>query len=185
MEEKKQQWKFYERPGYFGKRKAEMIQFYDDNFGKENWRLVWEWGELRLEWLMAVQIYEDAYYNFLQTIPKIAATLVMLTANVYDNNMSNIKSDLDYNIQETPATHLQDISIRRCLIRLGKWFKGHELIQIRHNSESYLGQQLSPGRVPFHLPEMIKQPQLEGWWEPNTIEAFYQSNKVVEIRIRK
>jgi hypothetical protein len=182
IEQSIEQWKFYERPGYFGRRKAEVLQGYDTKFGKDNWRLVWEWGELRLEWLMAIQLYEDGYYNFLKDSLPIYNELVLKVGEVYDNNISNIKSGLDYTKQETPATHLQDIAIRRCMVRFGAWFQGKTVIQIRHNSDSPTGRILSPGRVPFHLPQMIKQPQLIGWWEPNTVEAFYQSNKIIEIK---
>lgn len=178
-----QVWQFFERPGYFGKHKAEKFRQYNNQFGRGNWRMIWWWGSLRLDWLMAVQIYEDAYYHYLLDNHELVVDLVNTASDVYDNNVSNIKAGLDYTHQETPATHLQDISVRRCLIRLSEWFQGDTLIQIRHNSNNSIGQKLSPGNVPFHLPDMIKQPPLEGWWEANTVEAFYQSNKIIETLV--
>lgn len=175
-------WRFKERPGYFGKRKADKFSAYDRRFGKGNWRIMWMWGERVLEWLMAVQLYEDAYYHYLLSHPDFLDDLVQNTREVYDNARSNVQSGLDYAMQETPATHLQDISVRRCLIRLGRWFEGDQLIQIRHNSKSPLGQTLSPGRVPFHLSRMIRDPPLRGWWDDGTVEQFYQSNKIIEIK---
>ena len=59
---------------------------------------------------------------------------------VYDNSFTNIESGLDYNIQETYSTHLQDVFIRRALKILGKEFKGNHPIEIRgrgHESEGY------------------------------------------------
>lgn len=44
---------------------------------------------------------------------------------------------------------------------------------------------LSPGQIPFHFPEKIIQPQLEGWWEKDTVESFYQSNKILQIKNSK
>jgi hypothetical protein len=29
---------------------------------------------------------------------------------------------------------------------------------------------------------MVKQPQLTGWWLKNTVEAFYQSNKIIQVK---
>ncbi|MFQ6010159.1 MAG: hypothetical protein ACE5J7_03520, partial [Candidatus Aenigmatarchaeota archaeon] len=60
-------------------------------------------------------------------------------------------------------------------------FQGKKLVQIRSH-KSYWGKNLSPGRVPFHRPELIVEPHLEGWWDDNSVECFYQSNKILQIR---
>ena len=39
----------------------------------------------------------------------------------------------------------------------------------------------SPGRVPFHMPGVLLDPELEGWWQPGSVESFYQSNKVLQV----
>jgi hypothetical protein len=103
-------------------------------------------------------------------------------AECYDNNVTNVGSGLDYTRQENKSNHYQDISVRRVLARCGLWFTGRkkELLHIRHDSEQGLGQILSPGRVPFHLPFLIKQPELNGWWNPHSLEAWYQANKVLQ-----
>lgn len=35
------------------------------------------------------------------------------------------------------------------------------------------------------MPEMIVKPHLSGWWNEDSIEDFYQSNKVLQIRDRR
>jgi len=123
--------------------------------------------------------------NFCQRTLKVKKKLQWLietACDVYDNSDSNILSELNYAIQESHSTHLQDISVRRCVImRLGKEFNGNHLVEIRgHNSEGYA---LNPGQVAFHLPHMIMQPEFkDDWMNLGSIESFWQSNKIVQIQ---
>jgi hypothetical protein len=115
-------------------------------------------------------------------------------SDVFDNALSNMNSCFDYSIQETSGTHLQDISIRRSIMRLGKTFKGNRLLEVRSSGE---GASLSPSKIPFHLPLMICKGNTlyQGekrdftmdppWWikrgVKDSIEEFYQQNKVLEV----
>jgi hypothetical protein len=90
---------------------------------------------------------------------------------------------LDYTVQETGRTHVQDIAIRRVVARLGRQFEGDQLIQIRDALGDHpLSMALSPGQVPFHRPDVILLPEIEGWWLPGSVESFYQSNKLLQRR---
>lgn len=176
-------WRTIDRPGYFGRHRGERYALYDSQFGTGNWRLAWQLGEALGDVQVAAMLYEDAYMAFLSDNPTVLAELVRDAANVYDDAPTNVASHLDYAAQETNRTHLQDIAIRRCLVRLGCWFAGDQLIQIRDSlGEHRLSLTLSPGRVPFHRPELILQPELTGWWQPGSVEAFYQSNKLLQVR---
>ena len=75
---------------------------------------------------------------------------------------------------------MQDIAIRRTVLRLGRKFEGDHLVQIRGRDSE--GAKYNPGFVPFHLLDMIVKPSLTGWWQENSIEDFYQSNKVLQVR---
>ncbi len=130
----------------------------------------------------AVALYEDAYCSFFLTNGLVLEQLIAAASNVYDNAPSNVASGFDYRKQETPDTHLQDIAIRRCLLRMGRWFEGTALTQIRSSAGGTFEAQLSPGRVPFHRPDLIIRPELEGWWERGSIESFYQSNKHLLVK---
>jgi hypothetical protein len=154
-----------------------MLTGYDKKYGTGNWKLAWQYGEWLLDFADAVQIYEDAYFFYLKNQTSTALYLHDNASDVFDNQESNIKSGFDYSIQEAKSTHLQDISIRRAMKRLGLGFRGMNPIQIRHSSIDPIGKILSPGRVLFHKPERIVRPQLTGWWQADTIEAFWQSNK--------
>lgn len=171
------------RPGFLGTRRNLQYDEWNRKHGFGNWRLVWEVNGNVYDWLGACVLYEDAYFEFMKGHPEIVDRLVREAREVYDDEPTNVNSGLDYTKQETIRTHIQDITIRRCLVRLGKWFRGTEPIRIRHSKGDHpLSMILSPGCVPFHRPEWIWKPELTGWWNPGTVEAFYQSNKVLQVR---
>jgi len=172
------------RPGFSGKSKATRDELRSKFVGNA-WRTAFKWGNRVITYGDARTIYEDAYYEFLAKDPegqKKLQWIIETACDVYDNSDSNILSEFNYEIQESRSTHLQDISIRRCVImRFGKEFHGDHLVEIRgHNSEGYA---LNPGQVAFHLPHMILQPEFkDDWIKLGSIESFWQSNKVVQIQ---
>jgi hypothetical protein len=174
-------WKTLERPGYFGKKRDEFYKRYNETFGKDNWRIMWQWNGEQIPYGLACQIYEDGYYFDSFRRETLWKELGAVAKEVYDHQESDIESGLDYSIQSGNATHLQDIAIRRVMFRRGFRFKGDKLIQIRGHEE-YWGQMLSPGKVSFHLPELIIVPHLEKWWNKDSIEDFWQSNKVLQVK---
>ena len=152
-------------------------------YGKGNWRLVWDIGGNSVGRDGVVMLYEDAYYEFLRKNPDVLERLLRDASDVYDDAPSNVQSGFDYAKQETDRTHLQDISIRRCVLRLGRKFAGKSLVQIRDTQGSHpLSVTLSPGQVPFHMPALIKQPEATGWWKPGSTESFYQSNRILQVK---
>ena len=171
------------RPGYLGKHKVKMHEEWNNKFGLGNWRLVWKWGKNYLDFVEACKVYEEAYFLYLKSNSDVLAELIEVAADVYDDAVSNIQSGFDYTKQETNRTHIQDISIRNVVHRLGRKFEGDKLIQIRHDrGEHKLSMTLSPGIVPFHKPQNIIKPWLTGWWEPGTVECFYQSNRILQFK---
>ncbi len=177
------EWVSIERPSYLGRHKDERYAEWDAKYGKGNWRLVWKVDGRTLDFLGLCEIYEEAYYQFLKNNPSILKRLVSEASDVYDDAPSNVNSKFDYTKQETERTHVQDIAIRRVVLRLGETFRGIEPIQIRHTQSKHpLGLILSPGKVPLHNVSLIEQPALTGWWDENTVEALYQSNKFLQIK---
>lgn len=174
-------WETVERPGYFGERRDALHASFDQRYGVDGWRLAWQVGPGEVDWLAMTMLYEDAYFGFLQAGPDVLATLCAEASDVYDDAISNLASGLDYSAQETDRTHVQDIAIRRAVIRLGRRFEGARPIQIRDRlGEHALSMTLSPGQVPFHRPDLILRPELNGWWKPGSVESFYQSNKLLQ-----
>jgi hypothetical protein len=192
------------RPGYLGKKRDDYIKKMNKEHGKGKWRFAWETFGLGLHHYLPIErallIYEDAYFFFICGKKVVTDDGVLLAldsggqtsmameiaqyAECYDNDVTNVKSGIDYSKQENNSNHYQDIAIRRVLARCGLRFLGRkqELLHVRHDSKQELGRKLSPGRVPFHLPVLVKQPELNGWWNPRTTEAWYQSSKVIQVK---
>lgn len=176
-------WQTVERPGYFGSARERRHAEFDARFGAGSWRLAWQAGDAVLERDGMTMLYEDAYMAFLEAHPEVLEQLLEHARDVYDDDPSNVASGLDYRVQETARTHVQDIAIRRCVVRLGRVFAGSELLQIRDAlGEHELSMALSPGQVPFHRPELLLAPELDGWWQAGSVESFYQSNKLLQRR---
>ncbi len=170
----------WERPGYSGKKRDEKTKTLNEKFGEGNWKTVWRFADSFVEFDFILQYYEEAYETYFAAHPDVLKWLVHYARDVYDTSPTNVLSGLDYNIQEGAATHLQDIAIRRVVHRQYGGFKGTELLQIRGSKKP--GGFLNPGRISFHKPEWIVTPGLKGWWEPGSIEDFYQSNKITIVK---
>jgi hypothetical protein len=121
-----------------------------------------------------------AYVEFLQRDPDLLAWLCRTARDVYTLAPSNVRSGLDYTMQERKWEHIFDIALRNALVKLGRRFEGERLLHI--SSRSGEGLPLHAGRVPFHRPEWILQPGLQHWWQPDSIACFWQSNKVLQVR---
>ena len=169
------------RPGCLGRTRDLKYTEWSAHFGPGQWRLAWKIGCVFHGKEAVYALYEDAYFEFLKNSGAVRGLLVCEAENVYDDSPTNIGSGLNYFIQETKRTHIQDIAIRRSLVRFGLWFQGDKLIQIRDSEGTHpLSMLLSPGRVSFHRPDLIEQPELTGWWDSGSAEAFYQSNKFLQ-----
>jgi len=173
-------WETVARPGFAGKKKLELIQKYNDEYGRGNWRIAWQWDGQIIDNEIAYQLYEDGYYADSFENEDKWKELIKKAKDVYDHHPSDLYSGLDYFFQTSMATHLQDISVRRVLMRRGWKFEGDESIQIRGH-DTYWGELFSPGKIPFHLPDLIVEPHLKSWWDYDSIEDFYQSNKILQV----
>ena len=176
-------WAILGRPGYAGRKKNLRRSEIQKIFGDGNWMIAHLIGDKLLPREEALKYFEESYYQYFANNPEILDWLILTAKDVYDTDESNVNSGLDYSIQETDAAHLNDIAIRRAIKRLGKEFQGEKLLQIHgENSEGFF---LTTGEVPFHKPDIILSPQIKGWWKKNSIESFWQSNKVLATKFDK
>ena len=169
----------YHKAGYFGKKRDERVEGLNARFGEGNWTLAWDVERRIVGQRDAIQLYEDAYVAHLEKNKSVLDWLVSTASDVYDTAPSNVRSGLDYSIQEGQANHLQDIAIRRAVQRLGKTFGGDHFVEVRGRKSE--GRALGPGIVPFHRQEIIlpRSPHHSRWWQDGSVEAFYQQNKVL------
>lgn len=183
-----------DRPGYFGKLRNEIEDQYEKDYpilknGHPGWQECWQVGEHILDFDEAVMLYDDAYWVHLKDNPDILQWVTSF-GECYDSDPSNIACGLEHDPQATPR-HIQDISVRKALVRLGIYFKQYigsfhgfysesQLLHIRGPKTN--GFALMPGNVNFHLPNLILQERprnMPDWIKPGSIEAFWQSNKVI------
>jgi hypothetical protein len=170
--------------GYVGEKRNEVEEGRDLKYGKGNWLMGWLYGETVLDYVEVCRVYEDGYYEYLKQRPEILEHLCGIASEVYDDDITNINSKQDYRLKGDIRTHIQDIAIRRCLIRFGRTFNGKEPVQIRDkNGRESVSKTLSPGQVPFHrqnlisIPDNLKEIYKTRWWLPGSVEDFYQLNK--------
>lgn len=173
-------WKSVLRPGYVGSSKQAAARELDQRYGPGRWRIAYGWHGETITREQALDHYTAAYEVWLKKNPELLDWLVRTASDVYDIAPEDVRSGTDYSIQRGAAVHLQDIAVRLAVQRLGRKFEGTRLIRIRGKRAE--GSCLSPGVVPFHEPEAIAQPELKGWWGPGTVESFWQSNKVLQVR---
>lgn len=181
--ENNEEWVPLERPGYFGKHRDTLCASWDDLYGEDGWRISWRINGMMVPRQGMLMFYEDAYYHFLCDNPDTLDSLCREASDVYDNDPSNMEAGFDYFHQEGDRNHVEDITLRRVVFRQARHFEGREPLQIREVAgEHWLAPMLSPGTVPFHRPELIEMPELDGWWKHGTVESFYQSNKWLEAK---
>ena len=181
--------------GFFGNQKDERYNAFDGKYGKDDWLLAHSLDNVVIQKNDSFNVYEESYYHFFKENPAVRSRLIALAGDVYDFNVSNVGSGLDYTIQECDSVHLQDIAVRRALTRLKledggtKYelndlptipiFEGGELVQIRGPETK--GGHLSPGEIPFHRPEIIRENGVSGWWKKGSVEDWYQKSKVLLV----
>jgi len=174
-------WDTVERPGIFGDKKTEIINGYNSKYGLGNWRIAHRYDVDFIDFIGACKLFEESYFQDSIGRESLWMDLRKAALDVYDIDDSDRGSKLNYLIQDNVATHIQDIAIRNVFKRRGWSFDGDEFIQIRGNAKPF-GCKLTPGRVPFHEPQYIHAPHLDGWWDVDSVEDFYQSNKVLQVR---
>lgn len=170
-----------DRPGYFGKKRAEYVERYNREY-PNGWAECWQVNGWIYSFLEAVTLYDDAYHAWLTANPNLT-TWVCTFSECFDHDESNIEAGCDHDTLSLPR-HIQDVSVRRSLVRQGKWFGGSGLLQIR--GEETNGHQLMPGLVPFHMPHLILPEGMGGptrpWMKEGSVEMFWQRNKVIIVK---
>lgn len=170
------------RPGYLGRKRDLAREGWNEQYGRDRWRLVWRAPVDEHEFEIACKIfYEESYFLYLSERPKLVDQICTF-GEVYDNSPTNVQSGLDYKIQEAYSTHIQDIAVRNVLWRMNRKFEGppEKMMQIR--SQDTNGYFLSPGVIPFVRPDWIHTPsKCPKWATIGSVEDFWQSNKYLQV----
>ena len=174
----KHDWRAIERIGYLGKKRDIVVHGLNQKYGQDRWTFAWRFFNQHHEFVAACKyFYERSYYQFLKARPE-ELDYICSFGEVIDNAESNVDSGLDYTVQETKATHIQDIAIRNVLYTLGRKFnkRSDQLLVVR--GEGTNGFRFNPGNVPFFVPDQIIGPKVSpDWAMPGSVEDFWQNNK--------
>jgi hypothetical protein len=193
-EQGKETWKSVERPGYFGKRRGELEEKWNSEYGEDNWRLVWETADGRiLGYEDIIAAYTQGYIKYFRSHPDEADFVTENFAYAYDKDMQSKREAFDiYALYNKPgkANQFHHVAMNIALeTDLGKPFKGEKPLQVRSGkpgtpeSEWPEGWRWSPGRIPAAFPEQIPDVEHQGqWWDDGTIEDFYQSTKTLQVK---
>jgi len=181
-------WETVERPGWFGEERDRRLAEYEQRFGKGNWRIRHKLGPRTLNFDEAIKLYELCYeLDFNHPDRRyIWSDLIEQAEDVWTEQLSDVRSGTDYSIQLAPASHYEDIAIRRIFEKYRARFKGNRLIRIRADSEDTIGKILSSLHVKFLYPEYIEPPINDKfpWWDRHkgSLECFWQLNQILQVR---
>jgi len=155
---------------------------FDERFGPNEWRMGYSWGEHTVDVRSGIDLYEDGYRAALAADPALVEWVCGF-AEVFDTAPSNVAAFCDYSIQEVEGAgqHWQDVAVRRALIRLGRWFEGDALLEIRGQDSG--GYRLNPGQLEYYKSEWIVEPRQYAWWKRDSIEDFSVSNFCVQASL--
>lgn len=158
----------YIQVGDLGKNRDKFIQKVTRSAGKGNWFWTFRCNNKLYSWEMGMQMYEDAYWQFLRNDVSLVKELVGYF-NVYVLDRHDIDSSINYKHQLNERDHYPDIALRRCLVRLGVWFQGKEILRIPATK-------FNDCNVPFHLPHLIQKPD-----DKKSIKSWLDSNRYIVI----
>ena len=171
-----------DRIGYLGGKREQFVQRMNKLYGEGNWTLGYIAEGKALDRDQALELYQKSYEAFFRANPDYTQRMLREARDVYDTNVSNVSSGLNWHAQEDSRSHLQDIAVRRAVKELGLAFHGDKLLQIR-GLDSDLPE-LNPGRVPFISREIILTPPefTADWVQKGSIEDFWQNNKFLFVK---
>lgn len=175
------------RPGYLGDRKDEFAAQWDAEYGAGNWWLAWEapggeaWQFDDVFW----KVYVPGYVAHLLLHPEEARYLATNYAYAIDKDAVTREQAFDphylYNQPGRP-NQFHNVALNIALEwYLGLSFCGERPIQVRgHGTE---GERWNPGYIQAVRHDLIPPGyEQQGWWQRGTIEAVYQSTKVLCVR---
>ena len=106
QEQGKDAWVSAGHPGYFGKRRGELEEKWNEEYGEGNWRLVWKTtnGEI-LHYEDIIVAYTQGYVNYFREHSDEADFVTSNYSYAYDKDMQPIDEAFDkYALYNKPGT---------------------------------------------------------------------------------
>ncbi len=188
-------WRVMEHPGYLGSSKDKKIEKWNKMYGKDNWRLLWRTTEGKvLDFDEVFQVYVEGYRSYFENHPDEAETIINKYSYGFDKDVIAKHEAFDpYALYNKPGIVNQfhhvafNIGVEAAT---GKKFQGDLPVKVREGKpgiredEQPEGYLWSPGKIPCTTPELIPDIEfINPWWQKGSIEDFYQSTKVLQIKV--
>lgn len=197
------EWKTVERIGYVGGDRDAYNKSWNIQHGHGNWRIAWETKEGTIEQFEDIfwKVYVPGYAEYFRSHMDEARFITNSYSFAYDHDL--IEKPEAFNpkaLYEKPNTHsnqFHHVALNIALEwNLGLQFRGQEPLQVREGKAKlvYVGNSVledkssfpagwrwSPGRIPAIRYDLVEKPR-QGWWQPGSIEDFYQSTKVLQVK---
>jgi len=199
------EWKTVESPGYFGSSRDSSIAWWNEKYGEENWRIAWETKDQIIMNFDDVfwNIYVPGYAEYFRIHSDEARLITSAHSFTYDKEIiTREEAFAPRALYEIPgkANQFHHVALNIALEwHLGFPFRGKRPLQVREPKYSAvvsenatvallqaahpvaLAWKWSPGRIPTIRMDLVEK-SIAGWWQPGSIEDFYQSTKVLQVK---
>jgi len=190
-------WEFVRYPGRLGKKRDFIYRQWDDEFGEGNWRIGWRLpNETTLSYEEIFEEYVRSYEAYFREHSDEARNICKTYAYAYDRDEIDLEIAFDRNaLIDKPGIQNQfhHVALNIALTdRLGYVFQGDKPLKVRAGrpdqpvEEWPEGHRWQPGNIPYEHPEYIREDYeiVDKWINPGSVEAFYQANKVLQVKKR-
>lgn len=189
-----EKWQTIELISYLGKERDSKAAEWDQKYGTENWRLIHQAsnGETLTYADIFWKVYVAGYSNFFLHNLNEAQWISSNFSYTYDKDLISFKSAFDpYALYQVPNTPNQfhHTALNIALVYFtGFPFKGENPLQVREGKPGTpistwpAGWRFSPGKIKAVRADLIPQTDNLGWWQKGSIEDFYQSSKILQVR---
>ncbi len=188
-------WETIENIGFFGRDRDRIEAELTEKYGLNNWRVRWRYSNGRVVDFDQVfeEVYVEGYTSFFQSHPEESRWVIKNASYVYDRDLVTreeaFKPRLLVGVPGLP-NQFHHVAINLAIeSRLGLKFSGSMPLQVREGKPDQsvdlwpMGWRFSPGRIPCADKVLIPNSELQGWWQPDSIEDCYQKSKILQIII--
>lgn len=194
------EWITVERPGYLGKRKDAEVARWDNQYGADNWRLVWELangdilGYPEIFWKIYVPGYAKYFVSSTLWINGYSEARYLQRgfSYTYDKDLVTKEQAFDplylYNRPGFP-NQFHHVALNIAIeYFMGMPFRGNTPLQVREGKPGTpidtwpKGWKYSPGKIMTTRPDLTPETNIRGWWERGSIEEVYQTAKILQVK---
>ncbi len=165
---------------------AERMDYFkrlDSIYGAGNWRIVWA---VEKDGLVGHNELFGAYErSFLEHLERNPDIVELLKKKVGRTSRMLLCGSGVYH-DESTHREMQDAALASAISSIGFSIGLADIERIRRDhSLAGLAGALSPAKVPFYDSSIILAPEAPGSWDRGSLESFYRSNMLLEVKRKR